>query len=162
MEIIGAYSRQQHLLKTLSRVLVLPRNRSIEQPIRPTQRQHNFSAADERRIVDAYRRLRSIYAVAHEFDTTRQTVAAVLERHGIKRRFKLLAADDIIAAGQRYEQGTSLAALAAAYGVDANPVSAALRAAGVTMRPVGTNQWRRGTAGHGKSPVALIGQAAQN
>jgi len=76
------------------------------------------------------------------FGVARQTVSAVLERHGVARRYRILTPQDIDAVVRLYESGLSLAAVGARLGVNASTILCALRATGVQMRPVGTNQWR--------------------
>jgi hypothetical protein len=83
-----------------------------------------------------------VYDLATRFGIARQTAAAILERHGIKRRFKVLTAEMITIAISLYESGTSLAGVGNHFDVDAGTIRKALLDAGVKTRPVGTNQWK--------------------
>jgi hypothetical protein len=69
-------------------------------------------------------------------------VSAVLERHGVARRYRILTPQDIDAAVRLYESGLSLVAVGERLGVNASTILNALRTTGVQVRPVGTNQWR--------------------
>jgi hypothetical protein len=86
-----------------------------------------------------------VYALAKAFTIDRRTVSAILDRHGIRRRYNLLDADAIAEAARLYESGWSLARLADHFGVAARTVQNGLVKAGVPRRAVGTNQWTRPT-----------------
>ena len=80
-----------------------------------------------------------MYELATMFSVTRQTAAAILERHSIKRWYKVLTPDDVENAKRLYATGDSLATLGEHFGVDPATVRRALLGAGAQMRPVGTN-----------------------
>jgi len=94
-------------------------------------------------MVARYEECRSVYSLAQEFGTTRQTAAAILERHGVKRHYNVLTGEAISKAARLYDiEGWSLAKLGDEFNVAAKTIQMALVRAGIAMRPVGTNQWR--------------------
>lgn len=108
---------------------------------KPRQRQTRLDNADLRKVIEAYQEGRSVYELAEQFVVTRQTVSAILERHGIKRRHNILGPDEIATAKRRYEAGDSYATIGEKLRVDPSTVRKALLGAGVESRPVGTNQY---------------------
>jgi hypothetical protein len=72
---------------------------------------------------------------------------AILQRAGIKSRYRILTDLDVTAATTMYEAGQSLASIAKHFGVADRTVLNAFRRGGVPTRAPGTNQWSR--------PVAL-------
>lgn len=102
-----------------------------------------LNESEQQRVVEAYARLRSVYDIAHEFGTNRKTVSAILERHGVKRRYNILTPRSVARAQRLYESGRSLADIGYLLSVDPKTVRNALLTAGVKLRPVGTNQWTR-------------------
>ncbi|MCU1367528.1 MAG: hypothetical protein JWN39_3167 [Ilumatobacteraceae bacterium] len=108
------------------------------------QRQTRLNEADQALAIVAYRTSGSINVVAREFGINRRTAANILERHSLDRYYNVLTAEHIREAATLYRDGWSLAKLGQHLGVDAGTVRRALRKAGVTMRPVGTNQWTGG------------------
>jgi hypothetical protein len=107
------------------------------------QVQHRARGDEVCELVEAYRAGDSVYVLAVAFAIDRRTVSAILERHGIRRRYNLLDADALAEAAQLYETGWSLARLAEHFGVTAKTVHNAFVKAGMPRRPVGTNQWTR-------------------
>jgi hypothetical protein len=71
-----------------------------------------------------------------------QTIAAILDRHGIEHRQHGFSADDIAEANRLYKAGLSLARVGNHLHVNASTVLNVLRRIGAEIRPVGTNQWR--------------------
>jgi hypothetical protein len=86
-----------------------------------------------------------VYVLAKAFTIDRRTVAVILERHGVQRRYNLLDTRAIAEAARLYEAGWSLARLADHFGVTARTVQNAFVKAGIPRRPVGTNQWTNPT-----------------
>lgn len=101
-----------------------------------------LSSDDQLKLVEQYEALRSVYVVADQFGITRQTAAAILERHSIGRRYNVMSAEEIATAGQLYQAGQSYASIAGRYGADPGTIRKALLRAGFASRPVGTNQWK--------------------
>ena len=83
-----------------------------------------------------------MHLLAELFCISRQTVSAILNRHGVLRRRRTLSDDQILTASQLYKDGLSLALIDKRFEMDAGTIHDALRKVGVTMRRVGTNQWR--------------------
>ena len=86
-----------------------------------------------------------MYVLAKAFTIDRRTVSAILERHGVQRRYNLLETEAVAEAARLYEAGWSLARLADRFGVTAKTVHNAFIKAGVPRRPLGTNQWTNRT-----------------
>ena len=82
-----------------------------------------------------------MYQLAEQFRVNRHTVSAVLERHGMARRRRSLSAEEIAIGAQLYNEGCSLAKIGKRLITEAGTVHDALRKVGISMRPVGTNQW---------------------
>jgi uncharacterized protein (DUF433 family) len=107
--------------------------------------QHRLRDEEVRGLTEAYQAGDSVYALAKAFTIDRRTVSAILERHGIRRRYNLLDADAVAEAARLYEAGWSLARLADHFGVTAQTVQNAFVKAEIPRRPVGTNQWTNQT-----------------
>ena len=80
--------------------------------------------------------------MAVEFGISRQTVASILDRHGIQHQQLALSPDDIVEASRLYESGSSLARVGTHLEVNASTVLNVLRRIRTEIRPVGTNQWK--------------------
>ena len=58
-------------------------NSQSEQPVRPPrQRHHRLRSAEQLKLVESHRAGNAVKDLAHEFEISRQTGAATLERHG--------------------------------------------------------------------------------
>ena len=142
-ELLRRYSNQTEVLSELMTVLSLPTEKRHDQDTDPpSQKQRRLRELEQLELVDAYRAGASVYRLADRFGVARQTVSAVLERHGVARRYRILTPQDIDAAVRLYESGLSLVAVGERLGVNASTILNALRTTGVQVRPVGTNQWR--------------------
>lgn len=141
VELLGRYSNRTDVLDRLSILLHLPDRDAQEAPREPRQRQTRLNESDQRRLVEGYTSGSTVNALAEQFDVARQTVSIILERHGVKRRYRLLGDRELALARRLYEQGRSLADVAEQLQVSSKTVLTGLRAVGVTTRPVGTNQW---------------------
>ena len=146
VELLRAYSNQTNVRRELRRVLDLPADRPADEGIhQPRQRQHRLRADQVQNLIDAYRAGNSVYALAKAFTIDRRTVSAILERHGVQRRYHLLDTGAIAEAARLYEAGWSLASLGDHLGVTARTVQRAFVKAEIPRRPVGTNQWTNPT-----------------
>ena len=97
----------------------------------------------QEKVVTRYQAGETTKAIALSLSVTRQTVSAILDRHGVPRRYRLLGPTEVLEAKSLYEQQKlSVADIGAQLGVSTKTAYIALRAAGATMRPVGTNHWR--------------------
>ena len=94
------------------------------------------------KLVESYRAGNAVNQLAREFGISRQTIAAILDRHGIEHRQQRLSTDEIAEASRLYESGWSLARVGNHLDVNASTVLNVLRRIGAKIRPVGTNQWR--------------------
>jgi transposase-like protein len=141
VDLLHRYSKHEPLLETLKGVLG---ERSDQQrlPQETRQRQNHLSKVDQLNVVAAYQSGRSVHDLALDFSVTRQTAAAILQRHGVQLRSKVLTPNDIERATKMYVEGASLRIVGEQLGVNASTVRRVLLAAGVQTRPNGTNQWR--------------------
>lgn len=141
VDLLGCYSNSPHLLETLSSLLDLPD--AIGRGPLSARRQHQMrlNKVYQTQLVEAYRAGSSVYKLVAQFGVTRQTAAAILGRHGIKRRYNVLSPEMIELATTQYGSGESLATIGVSLRVDPGTVRKALLKSGVHMRPVGTNQW---------------------
>ena len=113
MELLGRYSNQTDVLTRLTRLAALPVDRPPEQDLRPArQAQHRLRADEVFELTEAYRAGDGVYLLAKAFTIDRRTVSAILERHGIRRRYNLLDAHAVAEAARLYETRWSLARLA--------------------------------------------------
>ncbi|WP_158707627.1 hypothetical protein [Janibacter massiliensis] len=88
-----------------------------------------------------YRSGTSTANLAKAFGIHRKTVVAHLRRQGVRLRRDRLEPESIQSAIQLYDDGWSLARIAARFGTTANPVRAVLVANGVEM----SKPWERPT-----------------
>ena len=141
MDLLGAYSNQRQTHDRLQAVLDRPTSAQV--PVKKAvRRQVRLSSDDQLKLVEQYKAVRSVFVVADLFGINRKTAAEILERHGIERRYNVLSAAEIAAAGRLYEAGQSYASIAGRFGADPSTIRTALLRAGFASRPVGTNQWR--------------------
>lgn len=112
-----------------------------KRPQRQHQRRLNDTEVSD--LLNGYAAGSTLPELATRFQVHHRTVAAILDRQGVKRRYKILGDEEIARARQLYEQGLSLVDVGSSLGVSAGTAHSALRAAGVKTRPVGTNQWQQ-------------------
>ena len=96
-----------------------------------------MNTTDIAKLVAGYRAGQSLSDLAKEFYIHHGTVAAHLERRGVRRRMnaRKFTNDDVNEAARRYRAGESLATVGTALNVDAATVRRELHRAGVTIRP---------------------------
>jgi Helix-turn-helix domain len=147
VELLGVYQNQTHVLVRLIRVLNLPVAAECD-PVR-TQRQQQTRLDElyQTKLVEAYKSGNSVNQLAQQFGIASRTASAILERHGIKRRYKILTSEDIARARKLYEAGASYATIGEHFKVNPSTVRKSLLGAGVESRPVGTNQWKGAQSG---------------
>jgi lambda repressor-like predicted transcriptional regulator len=99
--------------------------------------QRRLSPTDIGDLIAAYQAGASIRELAADFGVHRTTVAAHLDLNRIRRLYALTAwADDTLReAAELYKTGSSLADVAARYGIDPKIVASRFKRAGVTVRP---------------------------
>jgi DNA invertase Pin-like site-specific DNA recombinase len=100
-----------------------------------------LAESDRNLVIERYLAGETANALAGAFDVNRATVFAILQRAGIKSRYRLLTDRDVRAATELYESGKSLASIARHFEVSDRTVLNAFRQAGVPTRARGTNQW---------------------
>ncbi|HUP71734.1 MAG TPA: hypothetical protein VM282_01685 [Acidimicrobiales bacterium] len=80
-------------------VLSLPTEKRHDQDTDPPrQKQRRLRELEQLALVDAYRAGESVYRLADRFGVARQIVSAVLERHRVPRRYRILTPQDVEAA----------------------------------------------------------------
>jgi hypothetical protein len=123
VELLRAYSNQTNVRSTLRRLVELRPDRPPDEGIHePRQRQHRLRTDEVQDLIDVYRAGNSVYVLAKAFTIDRRTVSAILDRHGVPRRYNLLDTQAIAEAARLYEAGWSLARLADHLGVTARTV----------------------------------------
>jgi hypothetical protein len=123
------------------------RDRPSHRPV-PSLRQKQTRLADPDRneVLQRYLAGETANALADAFDVNRATVFAILQRAGIKSRYRILTDHDVVGATTMYEAGQSLASIAKHFGVADRTVLKAFRRVGVPTRARGTNQWSQPAA----------------
>ena len=136
MEVIGRYSNPPHrasdLGELLSKVGVAPTNWGNSVPERQHQRRLRDQEVDQ--LVEDYLAGATVFELAAKNRIHRTTVSGLLERRGVKRRWRVLEAADIDRATSLYATGLSCASIARILGVHASTVYLALTRVGMKMR----------------------------
>jgi AraC-like DNA-binding protein len=141
---MGRYSNPD-IVTRLRRILSgQGRDRVSHRPV-PSLRQTRVRLTDSQRseVVQRYEARESANTLAAEFGVDRRTLTAHLRRVGVEVRYRVVDRIDVDAAAELYVSGLSLAAVSQRIGVSARSVLTEFRAAGITTRPVGSNQWGR-------------------
>ena len=80
--------------------------------------EHRFASDSDRiEVRERYLAGETANALAEAFDVSRATIFAILQRAGIKSRYRVLTDLDVVAATTMYEAGRSLASIAHHFGV---------------------------------------------
>ena len=82
-------------------------------------------------LIAAYQAGTNVYKLGNRFSITRQTVSAILKRHGVQIRKRGLSEEEIDEAVQLYGQGWSLTRIGQHFGVDSRTVRSRLLEHGV-------------------------------
>ena len=90
MELLRRYSNQTDVLSDLMTVLSLPSETRDQDACPPRQKQRRLRELEQLELLEAYRAGDSVYGLADRFGIARQTVSAVLERHGVARRYRVV------------------------------------------------------------------------
>ena len=143
MEVLRLCQNQTRLRDAIKKVLARPlANEPIATASGVRQLQRRLSADEQVQVVERYKSGDTVYELGRAFIIGRTTISAILERHGIPRRYRLLGPDELKTAIELYQrQGLSLVDVGARIGVNASTVLNAFKTSGVKTRPVGTNQW---------------------
>ncbi|MCV7101791.1 hypothetical protein H7I01_15625 [Mycobacterium palustre] len=72
--------------------------------------------------------------LAREFDVHRRTVRAILDRHGVERRQRVLTSAQIDEAISMYQQGVSLVQVGRRFGVEHSTIRKHLITRGIARR----------------------------
>jgi DNA invertase Pin-like site-specific DNA recombinase len=92
-------------------------------------------------VVERYLAGETANALADIFGVNRATVFAILQRAGIRSRYRILTDRDVAAATTMYAAGRSLASIAKHFDVTDRTVLNVFRRLGLSTRNRGTNQW---------------------
>jgi hypothetical protein len=90
--------------------------------------------AQGQQLIEGYQSGATVYELGDQFGIERRTVSAILHRHGVPMRRRGLSEEQIDDAVRLYNQGCSLARIAARTDVAAGTVRQRLHERGVTMR----------------------------
>jgi hypothetical protein len=102
--------------------------------------------SDRTKVLERYLAGDTANTLAEAYDVNRATIFAILQRAGIKSRYRILTDHDVAAATAMYETGQSLASIAKHFDVADRTVLNAFRRVGVPTRARGTNQWSQPAA----------------
>jgi len=84
--------------------------------------------------LSAYVDWKTLEALAEQFDVARTTVIAILERHEVPRRYRLLAGETLRQAAELYAEGWSLASLGECFDGDPRTVQRTFKREGIPRR----------------------------
>jgi hypothetical protein len=106
-------------------------------PAAPHPTQGRLRPLDIDALIDRYRAGDTVNDLADRFRINRTTVIAHLNRHGVERRAvaKQWGHKTLASAARSYADGSSLADLAAQFGLDPSTVANRFRRAGIPIRP---------------------------
>jgi DNA invertase Pin-like site-specific DNA recombinase len=141
VDLLGRYSNPD-IVSRLKRILSgQGRDRPSRRPVPSLpQKQTRLADSDCTEVIERYLAGETANALASIYDVNRATVFAILQRAGIKSRYRILT-DHVATATAMYENGHSLVSIARHFGVSDRTVLNAFRQAGVPTRARGTNQW---------------------
>jgi len=131
VELLRDHSNQVHHLARLQKLLDLPRRSTVdEQLCVPGPRPQRFvSESEESAIVDRYQAGETVKVLAHAFGLHKDRVSAILERHGVARRYHETTAVDLDSAALLEADGLTLTEIARRLGVGRTTLVRARRAA---------------------------------
>lgn len=136
VHLLQAYSNPAPGVVTPEELLFRSRPHEHQGATRETLRRARLLRADETAaLVARYIVVRNIRAVAREFKISRTTASRVLTEHGIDTSRGMTGAQIAIAV-ELYERGRASAAIGSRLGFDNHTILKAVRARGVTIRPV--------------------------
>ena len=147
VDLLGRYSNPD-IVSRLNRILS---GQGRDRPSHRTvpslkQKQTRLADSDRNEVIDRYLAGETANALASIYDVNPATVFAILQRAGIKPRYRILTDGDIAAATAMYQNGQSLASIAKHFGVSDGTVIHAFRRHGIPTRAEGTNQWSQKAA----------------
>ena len=134
MELLGAYSNQDTLLKKLQSLLEIQPSRSPDQDIRPPKQiQNRLSPGQQAELLERYLAGERAHLLARAFEINRTTLDRLLTSNGV-RRPRSMTQSELTEAIQLYEQGWSCQRIGDRLGRDHSTIWMALKAAGVQLR----------------------------
>jgi hypothetical protein len=142
VEVMGRYSNPDNVARLYRILSGQGRDRPSHRPVPSLpQKQTRLANSDRTEVVERYLAGETANALAEAFDVNRATIFAILQRAGIKSRYRILTDRDVASATTMYDSGQSLALIGEHFGVAQRTVLNAFRRAGVPTRGPGTNQW---------------------
>jgi len=135
VEVLGRYSKQTPNLEKLQELLELVPSGGTPAPRRAKQVHRRLREPEIVELVTSYLAGSTVYELADQFSIHRQTVAEILERRGVARRYKRLSPEQLELACRLYKSGLSLMKVGDHLGRRAETVRQALMKAGVEIRP---------------------------
>jgi transposase-like protein len=107
---------------------------SADNAAKPLQHQRRLAKEQAIEVVDRYQAGATLRELATRYGINRNTVSAILRRHGVAARRRGLSSEQVQLAAQLYTEGRSLASIGRKLGVDGETVRIRLRQHGVRMR----------------------------
>ena len=139
MELRGRYyntkdqfSELESLLRKLPDATTAPVRPKDERQVPGRARQ--LDGQQVQNLIAGYQAGATVYELGGRFGISRQTVSAVLKRHGVAMRQRGLSSEQTDEAVRLYETGQSLARIGERMGVDPTTVLTRLRERGVRTR----------------------------
>lgn len=134
MEVLGAYSNQDKLLKRLQKLLEMEPSRPPgETSPPPKQIQNRLTAGQQAELLERYLAGERAHILAEAYEINRTTVARLLTETDVRRPRSLTEAE-IAEAIELYEQGWSCQRIGDCFGRDHGTIWLALKSAGVQLR----------------------------
>ena len=134
VELLGAYSNQDTLLRKLQALLEMQPSRSPDQDVRPPKQiQNRLTASQQAELLERYVAGERAHVLAHAYEINRTTVERLLTTTGFRRPRSMTEAE-IADAIELYEQGWSCQRIGEHLGRDHGTVWLALRSAGMQLR----------------------------
>jgi transposase-like protein len=142
VDLLGRYSNPDNVSRQNRILSGQGRDRPSHRPVPSvTQKQTRLTDSERTAVLDRYLAGETANRLADAFDVNRGTVFAILQRAGIKSRYRILTDLDVTAATTMYQAGQSLASISKQFGVADRTVLNAFRRLGIPTRARGTNQW---------------------
>jgi hypothetical protein len=132
---MGRYLNPSDQGERLRRLLeIVPAGPPTPIPRTPKQVHRRLPADQIDQLINRYLAGATLKQLGQQFQVDRLTVAELLERRGVKRRYASLTVDQVAEAANLYHSGLPLTSVGQALHVDQSTVWRALKARGVPMR----------------------------
>lgn len=138
VELRGTYYNTKTQVSELESLL--GKLQDVNAPVRPLshrqkpRRARQLDDGQVRELIEGYEAGGTVYKLGNQFGISRQTVSAVLKRHGVAMRQRGLSPKQADEAVRLYETGWSLAKIGDELGADPTTVLKRLRERGVRTR----------------------------